>query len=145
MNLAILLSQQGKNDEAEHLLSEVLEAYPEQYDAAYSLALLLIGLNRVDEGLFYLARAAEGMPHRSRVQYNYGLLLAQLSRDDEAEVALRNAMDLEPQSFEYLYALIDFHYKRGQFDEALVLADKMIQAHPQQRIGYDIKAAIEGR
>jgi len=43
------------------------------------------------------------------------------------------------------YALIDFHYKRGQFDEALVLADKMIQAHPQQRFGYDIKAAIEGR
>ena len=145
MNLAILLSQQGKNDEAEHLLSEVLEAYPEQYDAAYSLALLLIGLNRVDEGLLYLARAAEGMPQRSRVQYNYGLLLAQLSRDDEAEVALRNAMDLEPQSFDYLYALIDFHYKRGQFDEALVIADKMIQAHPQQRFGYDIKAAIEGR
>jgi len=145
MNLAVLLSQQGKNDEAEHLLSEVLEAYPEQYDAAYSLALLLIGLNRVDEGLRYLARAAEGMPQRSRVQYNYGLLLAQLSRDDEAEVALRNAMDLEPQSFDYLYALIDFHYKRGQFDAALVLADKMIRAHPQQRFGYDIKAAIEGR
>jgi Tfp pilus assembly protein PilF len=85
------------------------------------------------------------MPQCSRVQYNYGLLLAQLSRDDEAEVALRNAMDLEPQSFEYLCALIDFHYKRGHFDEALVLADKMIQAHPQRLIGYDIKAAIEGR
>jgi len=145
MNLAILLSQQGKNDEAEHLLREVLEAYPEEYDTAYSLALLLVGLNRVDEGVSFLARAAEGMPQRSRVQYNYGLLLAQLSRDDEAEVALRNAMDLEPQSFDYLYALIDFHYKRGQFDEALVIADKMIQAHPQQRFGYDIKAAIEGR
>ena len=85
------------------------------------------------------------MPQRSRVQYNYGLLLAQLSRDDEAEVASRDAMDLEPQSFDYLYVLIDFHYKRGHFDAALVLAGKMIQAHPQQRIGYDIKAAIEGR
>jgi len=145
MNLAIQLGQQGKNTEAEQLLREVLEAYPEQYDTAYSLALLLVGLNRVDEGLPYLAQAAEGMPQRSRVQYNYGLLLAQLSRDDEAEVALRNAMDLEPQSFDYLYALIDFHYKRGQFDEALVIADKMIQAHPQQRFGHDIKAAIEGR
>jgi len=145
MNLAVLLSQQGEDNEAEQLLREVLEAYPEQYDAAYSLALLLIGLNRVDEGLLYLARAAEGMPQRSRVQYNYGLLLAQLSRDDEAEVALRNALDLEPVSFDYLYALIDFHYKRGQFDKALVLADRMIEAHPQQRFGYDIKAAIEGR
>jgi tetratricopeptide (TPR) repeat protein len=145
MNLAILLSQQGENVESEQLLREVLEAYPEQYDAAYSLALLLIGLNQVDDGLLYLARAAKGMPQRSRVQYNYGLLLAQLSRDDEAAVALRNATALEPQSFDYLYALIEFHYKRGQFDEALVLADKMIKAHPQQRFGYDIKAAIEGR
>ena len=145
LNLAVLVSQQGDNDEAEQLLREVLADYPEQYDAAYSLALLLIGLNRVDEGLLYLAQAADGMPQRSRVQYNYGLLLAQLSRDDEAEAALRSALDLEPQSIDYLYALIDFHYKRGQFDEALVLADRMIQAHPQERFGYDVKSAIEGR
>ena len=145
LNLAVLISQQGDNVEAERLLQEVLADYPEQYDAAYSLALLLVGLNRVDEGLLYLARAAEGMPQRSRVQYNYGLLLAQLSRDEEAEVALRSALDLEPQSFDYLYALIDFHYKRGQFNKALVLADRMIQAHPQQRFGFDIKAAIESR
>lgn len=145
LNLAVLVSGQGDNEEAEQLLREVLAAYPEQHDAAYSLALLLVGMNRIDEGLLYLARAADGMPQRSRVQYNYGLLLAQLSRDDEAEVALRSALELEPQGFDYLYALIDFHYRRGQFDEALVLADKMIQAHPQQRFGYDIKAAIEGR
>jgi tetratricopeptide (TPR) repeat protein len=145
LNLAVLVSQQGDQVEAEQLLQEVLADYPEQYDAAYSLALLLVGLNRVEEGLLYLARAAEGMPQRSRVQYNYGLLLAQLSRDEEAEVALRSALDLEPQSFDYLYALIDFHYKRGQFDKTLVLADRMIQAHPQQRFGYDIKAAIEDR
>jgi tetratricopeptide (TPR) repeat protein len=145
MNLAILLSQQGKNDEAETLLREVLDGYPDQHDASYSLALLLVGLNRSDEALTYLAQASKGMPQRSRVQYNYGLLLAQLSRDDKAVVALRSALDLEPHSFDYLYALIDFHYKRGQFDEALVLADRMIQAHPQQRFGYDIKAAIEGR
>jgi len=53
-------------------------------------------------------------------------------------------MALEPQGFDYLYTLLDFHYKRGQFDEALVLADKIIQAHQQQRFGYDINAAIEG-
>ena len=145
MNLAVLLSQQGKGDEAELLLREVLADYPEQHDAAYSLALLLIGQNRSDEGLLYLARAAEGLPQRSRVQYNYGLLLAQLSRDDEAELALRSALRLEPQNLDFLYALADFYYKRDQFSAALELAEKMIEAHPLQRIGHDIKAAIEGR
>ena len=92
MNLAVLLSQQGKNEEARAIAAErYWRPIPSNTMHAYSLALLLVGLNRVDEGLLYLARAAEGMPQRSRVQYNYGLLLAQLSRDDEAEVALRSA------------------------------------------------------
>ena len=145
LSLAMLNAQQGDNDEAEQLLREVLDDYPEQYDAVYSLALLLVGVGRVDESLPYLAQAAEGMPRQSRVQYNYGLLLAQLSRDEEAEGALYSALNLEPTSFDYLYALIDFHYKRGQFDKALVLAERMIEAHPTQRFGYDVRSAIKNR
>jgi tetratricopeptide (TPR) repeat protein len=145
MNLATLNAQQGDNDEAEQLLREVLDDYPEQYDAAYSLALLLVGVGRIDESLPYFAQAAEGMPRQSRVQYNYGLLLARLSRDEEAEAALYSALNLEPGSFDYLYALIDFHYKRGQFEQALVLAERMIEAHPTQRYGYDVRAAIKNR
>lgn len=145
MNLAVLVSQQGDNEEAEKLLREVLADYPEQYEAAYSLALLLLGENRVQEGTFYLARAAAGMPDHSRAQYNYGLLLAQQSRDDEAEIALRSALDLEPDSYDYLYALIEFYYRRAHFDKAMDLADRMIETHPTQRFGQDIKAAIETR
>jgi tetratricopeptide (TPR) repeat protein len=145
MNLATLLAQQGDNAEAEGLLREVLDDYPEQYDTAYSLALLLAGLGQLDESLNYLEQAATGMPRHSRAQYNYGLLLAQLSREEEAEAALSRALKLEPASFDYLYALIDFYYKRGRFDEALTLAERMIEAHPAQRFGYDIRSAIKNR
>ena len=145
MNLAMLLSQQGKNEETEQLLREVLEAYPDQHEASYSLALLLVGLNRSNEALPFLAQASEGMPQHSRVHYNYGLLLAQLGKDLEAEPVLLKALNLEPYSVDYLYALIDFHYRRGHLNEALELAERMISAHPQNRLGYDIKAAIEAR
>lgn len=145
LSLAMLAAQQGNDDEAEQLLREILDDYPEQYDAAYSLALLLAGLDRVDESLPYFVQAVEGMPWHSRAQYNYGLLLAQLSRDKEAEAALYSALNLEPTSFDYLYALIDFHYKRGQFNKALVLAERMIEAHPTQRFGYDVRSAIKNR
>jgi tetratricopeptide (TPR) repeat protein len=145
MNLAILLSQRGKSNESEQLLREILEAYPDQHDASYSLALLLVGLTRSEEALPFLAQASDGMPQRSRVHYNYGLLLAQLGNDAEAAAALQKALDLEPQSVDYLYALIDFHYKRGNLSEALELAERMITAHPEIRIGHDIKAAIEAR
>jgi len=143
MNLAILLSRQERNEEAEQLLKEVLEAYPDQHEASYSLALLLVAMNRNEEALTYLGRASDGMPYRPRVHYNYGLLLAQLGRDAEAEAALLKALSVEPQSVDYLYALIDFHFRRGNREKALEFAERMISAHPENRIGHDIKAAIE--
>jgi len=145
LNLAVLLSQQGETTEPEKLLREVLEAYPEQYEASYSLALLLVGLGRSEEALPFLAQASAGMPQRPRVHYNYGLLLAQFGSDAIAELALSKALALEPQSIDYLYALIDFYIRRGRQAEALVLAERMIAAHPANRLGHDIKAAIEGR
>jgi tetratricopeptide (TPR) repeat protein len=145
MNLAMLLSQQGENEETEQLLREVLGAYPDQHEASYSLALLLVGLDRSDEALVFLAQASEGMPQRSRVHYNYGLLLAQMGDDAGAARALSKALNLEPQSIDYLFALIDFHYKRGQLNEALELAERMIAAHPENRLGHDVKASIDAR
>lgn len=85
------------------------------------------------------------MPYRPRVHYNFGLLLAQLGRDAEAEAALLKALSVEPQSVDYLYALIDFYLRRGKMDKALDFAERMISAHPENRIGHDIKAAIEAR
>lgn len=145
LNLALLLGQQGKNDETEQLFREVLEAYPEQYDAAYSLALLLVGVNRSEEALPFLAQASAGMPRRSRVHYNYGLLLAQFGQDAESEIALRKALSIDTGSIDYMYALIDFYYRRGRLTEAMELAERMIAAHPENRMGYELKAVIEGQ
>jgi tetratricopeptide (TPR) repeat protein len=143
MNLAVLLGRQGRDTEAEMLLREVLAAYPEQYDAAYSLALVLVATGRREEALQYLDQAAGGLPDRARIHYNRGLLLAQMARDEDAEAALRTALQLEPASIDYLYALIDFYARRNRLDEALELARRMIEAHPGNRLGYDLRDAIQ--
>ena len=145
INLAILLSRQGEDREAESLLRDVVAAYPEQYDAAYSLALLLVASGQREEALTYLDQAARGLPGRPRVHYNRGLLLAQMGNDEDAEAALSTALQLEPESVDYLYALIDFYARRDRLDEALELARRMIEAHPANRMGYDLRDAIEGR
>ena len=103
-NLALIYSQIGKNREAEKLLREVLDAYPQLYDTAYSLGLLLAEEQQYDEALFYLTKAAEGMPDFGRAHYNRGLLLAYQHRDAEAEKALRNALELEPENLNFVYA-----------------------------------------
>jgi tetratricopeptide (TPR) repeat protein len=145
INLAILLSRQGRDGEAESLLRDVVSAYPEQHDAAYSLSLLLVASGQREEALAYLDGAAEGLPRRPRIHYNRGLLLAQMGRDKDAEAALRQALSLEPESVDYLYALIDFYARRDRLEEALTLARRMIDAHPANRLGYDLRDAIDGR
>jgi tetratricopeptide (TPR) repeat protein len=145
MNLAVLLSRTGRDDEAESLLREVLANYPDQYDAAYSLALVLVASGRREEALTYLDSAADGLPDRSRIHYNRGLLLAQMGRDQDAEEALSSALRLEPDSVDYLYALINFYARRDRLEEALELARRMIEAHPGNRLGYDLRDAILDR
>ena len=123
----------------------MVKAYPEQYDAAYSLSLLLVASGQREEALTYLDQAARGLPGRSRVHYNRGLLLAQMGRDEDAETALLHALSLEPASVDYLYALIDFLARRDRLEEALELARRMVEAHPGNRLGYELRDAISGR
>jgi len=142
MNLAILCSQQGRNEEAEALLREVVEAYPEVYDAAYSLGLLLVETGQQHEAAKLIEQAAQGMPEASRVHYNLGLLQQSLGEDLAAEARLLHALTVEPRNMEYLYALVDFYIKRGRYDEALPMADRMIAEQPEAQIGHEMKALI---
>ena len=85
------------------------------------------------------------MPERSRIQYNLGLLLQVLQRDPEAEAALQKALGLEPANMDYLYALADFYLKRNRLAEAKKVAEKMVAAHPNQRMGSELLDMIERR
>jgi len=144
MNLAVLLSSEDRNPEAEQQLREALEAYPDNGEAASSLGLLLVEMGRPEEALGWLRRAGEADPRNGRVRYNLGLLLQQLGHTDEAEGALAGALELEPENLEYLYALTDHLVRRGRLQEALRLAERMIVAHPDNRMGEELKKIIEG-
>jgi tetratricopeptide (TPR) repeat protein len=143
VNLAMLYNQEGKNTEAERLLREVVAENPELHETAYSLALLLAEMERYDEAIDLMRHVTESVPEASRVQYNLGLTLQHVGRDAEAEVALSEAVDLDPDNMDYLYALADHYIKRGRFEEALPLAERMAATHPDLRVGQSLKSFIE--
>ena len=143
VNLAMLYNQMGKNNEAERLLREVTTAHPEIYEVHYSLGLLLAEEKKYAEAANYLKQAAKGMPERARIHYNLGLLLQHLKKDSDAEVSLLKAQELEPDNFEYLYALADFYLKRRKLHKARSIAQEMVARHPAQRVGHDILNLIE--
>jgi tetratricopeptide (TPR) repeat protein len=143
VNLAMLYNGRGENDKAEMLFRDVVSKHPELYDVAYSLGLLLAETGKPDEALGYLERAAEGLPERSRIQYNLGLLLQVLQRDGQAEAAFQKALGLEPANMDYLYALADFYIKRNRLAEAEKVAEEMLAAHPDRRMGRELLDLIK--
>jgi Flp pilus assembly protein TadD len=145
VNLAMLYNQMGRKDKAEALLREVVIDQPGQYEVQYSLGLLLAEKKKYQEAAGHLEIAAKGMPERGRVHYNLGLLLQQLKRDVAAEAALLTALEIEPDSLDYLYAAADHYLKRGKLVKARNIAEQMIEKHPRQTIGHEIVKYIDQR
>jgi len=137
-NLAMLYNAKGKNDEAVKLFIQILEDQPQMHDIAYSLGLLLVEEKRYDQAEIYLQKAADGLPGRARIQYNLGLLLQFQKKDKAAEKALLSALSLEPDNFDFLFAMADHYLKRNQLDNALLVAKKMIELFPSNKLGHDI-------
>lgn len=143
INLAMLYNSLGEKDQAEQLLREVVKTHPDLHEAAYSFALLLTEMNKYDEAVAYFEKAAKAMPERGRIHYNLGLLLQQLQRDSEAEKAMIHALNTDPDNMDYLYALAQFYLRIGKPRKAAPIAEKMISAHPNERIGHDLLGLIK--
>lgn len=138
VNLAMLYNGRGENDKAELLLKDVVENHPEVYDANYSLALLLAEMQRYAEAIPYLEEAARLLPDRPRIFYNLGLIQQYLGNMDEAEKSLLICISLEPDTFDFLFALADFYMKKGEYTLARQYAEKISKLYPESSVGTDI-------
>jgi len=143
VNLAMLYNEMGRNREAEKLFREVVDEHPQLYEAAYSLGLLLVELKKYQDAHQYLRKASKGMPNRSRAHYNLGLLLQQMKQWDEAETALKRALEVEPESMDYLHAMADHYLRRGMLEAAGHIAQRMVDQHPANPLGRQILGFIE--
>lgn len=144
-NLAMLYNAKGENEKAETLFIQILEDRPQMYDIAYSLGLLMVEEKKYTQGLIYLQKAADGLPDRARIQYNFGLLLQFQKKMTAAEKYLLRARSLEPDNFDFLFALADHYIKGNRLDSARMPAEKMIRLFPENKIGYDILRYINER
>ena len=137
-NLAIVYNQQGKNDEAEKLLRQMVIDFPEYYDAHYSLGLLLAEKGDYRGSLESLLIAAELMPEHSRIWFNQAMLYQYFREDEKYLEALNHALALEPRNLEYLYAMAEYYYHLEDFEKVKSIANKMIEYQPDDPIGREL-------
>ena len=85
-----------------------------------------------------LKKAGELIPDRARIFYNLGLIEQFLQRNSDAEASLSKAITIEPQNFDYYYALADHFIKTNQKEKALTLAKEIIKKFPSNQLGGQI-------
>lgn len=132
VNLAMLLNGQGRKEEAEVLLREVVESEPELYEVAYSLGLLLAEMNKYNDAEYYLGQAASGMNY-DRAYYNHGQVLLYLNRHQEGEQALLKALQLDPQQQDFFAALVTHYSRTRQTEKMRSLAASVLQVIPDHK------------
>jgi tetratricopeptide (TPR) repeat protein len=71
-------------------------------------------------------------PRDARTHYNLGLLHQQEGELDESERELKRALELQPHSPDFLYALADHYLRRAMYDEVPALADRLEKVLPDQ-------------
>jgi len=143
VNLAMLYNRLGRNPDARALLQQVVADQPRLFEIHYSLGLLLAEEKNDDDAVVHLQKAAAGLPQRGRIQYNLALLQARLGQDQAAEASLLRAIILEPENRDYLYAAVDFFFRRGRLDDAREYARKLVVYHPEWPTGHELLNIID--
>jgi len=119
-----------RNADAERVLREALERFPEEGELHYSLGLLLAEEQHLGEAVDALARAADLLPHRARVRYNLALALQHLGRDPEAEAALLRAHAADPRDPAIVHAAAVFYVQRDDWERARTYAQQLVALAP---------------
>lgn len=128
---AIPLLQQGKLDEAEPLLRQILQQNPDHVDALHFLGVLVARRGHHQEGVDLIHRALALNPGYVDACNNLGNLLLAMERPDEAMAAYRRAIEIAPDHAN-AHANLGMALRRsGQIEEAIAALRQAIALEPR--------------
>ena len=129
-NLANLYYSNGNLQGSKEQFEKVIELNPNAGDTYYSLGLLLAEMEDLEGSEVNLGKAAKltGDPNH---YYNWALTLQNLDRPKEAENAYKIALQINPDSERFLYALAILYIQQSRKQEAQAVIMKLLQINPQ--------------
>lgn len=133
LNLADLLRQQSRENEARKILLDALEVAPNSGASLHALGLLETRGGRTEKALHYLGRAAELESVGTRHRFTYAIALHDLGKPQEAIDQLLALLRATPSSEEVLLALANYSAELGQRDKALGFAKTLTNIAPGNR------------
>ena len=96
LELATILTEQGKLDEAKIHIAAVLKLEPDDVDAHHSLAVVLAKEGRLDEAADHCRRSLKASPNSPEAHLNLGRILLETGKFEESVEHLAEALRLGP-------------------------------------------------
>ena len=154
----------GKAQEADRYYTAIIKAQPKHPDANHNMGVLAVGVGKVETALPFFKTAIEANPKIEQFWLSYIDALIKLDRIAEAKAVFDQAksagikgdkldqiehrlgssedknsnVQVPPQ--DQLQSLVNF-YTRGQYQEALVQAEKLLEQFPNSINLYNIIGA----
>ncbi len=129
-NLAGLLAERGKSDEAIGYYRRALEIDPKYDDARANLGNALMEQGKIDEAMAQYREALRLKPNSMVAHHNLGLALAKQGKIDEALEHYRKAVEINPGFLEGQNNLGLLLAERGHYPEAIEHLRKAIEISP---------------
>lgn len=117
-NMALLLRDAGRDDEAiDHLQKAVIER-PHYVEAQGVLAELFFAQKKYSEAVQYFSEAAALKPEDTRIRTNLAVALAKIGKIDAAVAALETLLQEWPEEIDARFTLGRLYEAKGRTEEA---------------------------
>ena len=144
VSLGLVLTSQGRYDEAAEHLDFALDLVPTHADAHYGLGRLAESNKRFDTAEHYYAQAGESQP--SPIYFNaLGALLYDRSRYESAELAFLQALELAPGDLYSLRNLGALYYAQGRLDDAAGKLQDALKIRPDASLFSNLGTVLFSR
>jgi predicted O-linked N-acetylglucosamine transferase (SPINDLY family) len=140
-NLATLLHEQGRSEEALKLFLHALQIQPGHADALYNVGNLYQDLGATTEAIDWYQKAIAAQPHRAGAHNNLGNAFLAERRHDEAMACYQRALALDPECAESHLNQGIAHSEQEQLDKAALSFSEAVQRRPEKRL-WQLRSAV---
>jgi protein O-mannosyl-transferase len=142
-NLGIVLSEQGKPDQAIDHYKRAVTLRPDYAEAHYNLGRLLVEQGQFDDAIAHYEKAAAINPADAEAQNNLGVTLFGIGRADDAITHYQKALEIRPDYAEASCNLASALIAKGDLDGAIARYTACLAAMPdQEEAQYNLASAL---
>jgi predicted CXXCH cytochrome family protein len=144
VNLSDMYRALGRDDEAEKIVDEGLQAVSDNPSLMHAKGLALVRRHQSNEALRWLARAHRAEPANARFAYVYGAALADAGQREQARAVWEESLRVAPYDASLLFALAGAERDAGNKDKARDYAERLVAVAPRSQEAQALLQSLGG-